>query len=741
MPRDIPVGNGQMLVNYDHHYQLRDLYFPHVGQENHAGGGPCRFGVWADVPGGGKGKERRRQRIAWTPDGWQIDIGYIPDTLTTDVQMAHADFKLRMHCSDSVDFHRNLLVRRIVVINEDDHPRTVRLYHHNDFHMFGTKVGDTAYFDPQLRMMVHYRAKRYVMVGFFSDGELRLDEYATGNSGYGGAEGTWRDAEDGVLGGNPIAQGAVDSTIGIHVDLPPASQDGGRKTLYLLIGCGREHDDLVELHRFVHRTGPQGVINRTGAYWQLWSWANNWDFADLPESIIELFRRSLLVLRTQIDNSGAIIAANDSDIMQFSRDTYSYMWPRDGALVAHALDLAGYPEVTRRFYFLSSQLISEGGYFLHKYNPDGSPASSWHPWVTAGRTQLPIQEDETALVLWALWQHYFRYRDIEFVRPLWMKLIQPAAEFMTRFRDPALGLPLPSYDLWEERWGIHAFTVGSVFGGLLAARNFAICFGDDVLAERYGQAAEEVRAGFKKHMWSEDHGRYLRRIEPVETDRISQLIDLATSGRDPRTANGFTEDTVELYRDPVIDCSLFGIYKFQLLDPADPRVEATMDAVEKRLRVRTPVGGYARYEEDNYHRVTDNVADVPGNPWYICTLWMADWKISRAKTVQQLHEALPIVQWVVDHALPSGVLAEQVHPQTNAPLSVSPLTWSQGTVVGVVVDYLEKLAELGKADSDRGPHYRLRGRGQTRVSDSVIIDKFEAISMRDPDLPGGREQL
>ena len=51
MPRDIPVGNGRMLVTFDQHYQIRDLYFPHVGQENHAGGGPCRFGIYADVPG------------------------------------------------------------------------------------------------------------------------------------------------------------------------------------------------------------------------------------------------------------------------------------------------------------------------------------------------------------------------------------------------------------------------------------------------------------------------------------------------------------------------------------------------------------------------------------------------------------------------------------------------------------------------------------------------------------------
>jgi hypothetical protein len=57
-------------------------------------------------------------------------------------------------------------------------------------------VGDTAYFDPELKSIVHYRNKRYIMVTFFTMGEpasaefaspvlmQRIDEYATGTSGF-----------------------------------------------------------------------------------------------------------------------------------------------------------------------------------------------------------------------------------------------------------------------------------------------------------------------------------------------------------------------------------------------------------------------------------------------------------------------------------------------------------------------------------------------------------------------------
>ena len=49
MPRDLAISNGRLLVMFDRHYQIRDIYFPHVGKENHANGHPFRFGVWVEA--------------------------------------------------------------------------------------------------------------------------------------------------------------------------------------------------------------------------------------------------------------------------------------------------------------------------------------------------------------------------------------------------------------------------------------------------------------------------------------------------------------------------------------------------------------------------------------------------------------------------------------------------------------------------------------------------------------------
>jgi GH15 family glucan-1,4-alpha-glucosidase len=385
----------------------------------------------------------------------------------------------------------------------------------------------------------------------------------------------------------------------------------------------------------------------------------------LPQSVAKLYRRSLLVLNTQVDAGGGILAANDSDVVMFNRDTYSYIWPRDGALVANALDVAGYPEIAQRFYEFAARTISKEGYFLHKYNPDGTLASSWHPWQENGLHQLPIQEDETALVIWALWNHFVIYRDIEFIKPFYRPLIKNAAEFMCSYRDKETGLPDASYDLWEERRGMLSFTTGTVFGGLTAASLFCTVFGEDELADHYQQVSSEIRDAASKHLWRPELNRFCRMIS--------------------------RDDEGSLIYDDTCDASLWGLFAFGLYDADDDRIIATVDALREKLWLKTEVGGLARYEGDYYHQVDKR---FPGNPWFICTLWLADHLAGIATNEKELDEPLKILEWVAEHALPSGILAEQVHPVTGKPLSVSPLTWSHATFVASTRRIMRKMSRI-----------------------------------------------
>jgi glucoamylase len=674
MPRDIPLSNGSLIVAFDQNYQIRDLYWPHVGQENHALGHPFRTGVWVEG------------QFCWFDDGkWQTSLKYQPESLVSDVMLEHPELKVAIQCADIVDFHEDLFIRHMEVTNLESRDREIRLFFHHDFYIAGNDIGDTAYYEPERRAIFHYKGNYwFMMTGAICTDDNQpgpgwetaqdtypglvagIHQWACGQKAIHNLQGTWRDAEDGHLQGGVVAHGSVDSTIGFNLHI----KAGGTCTLFCWMAVSSNFENVTMINRMVRQRGPRVFIDRTAAFWRLWLQVHMPEMDELSPQVVTQYKRSLLTIRTQIDEGGAILAANDSDISSDARDTYSYMWPRDGALVSHALNKAGYLDIPRAFFQFCDRVHSREGYLLHKYNPDGSLASSWLPWAEDGEKNLPIQEDETSLVLWALWEHFSRYGDVSFIKPLYRSLICPMADFIAGYRDNESGLPLPSYDLWEERRGILSWTAASTWGGLTAAAQFAKAFGETSRAEKYLQAALEIKNGADAHLWQPTLNRFVRMVNRKE------------------------DGSWEI--DPTIDASLVGYWQFGMYAPDDPKIVSTMQAIQQQLWVKTDVGGLARYTNDYYHQVSQDIANVPGNPWFICTLWLAEWYALVAKQTADLKQALALLEWVAGHALPSGILAEQVDPYTGQPLSVSPLTWSHAAYVSTVLTYLQRTKQLSE---------------------------------------------
>ncbi len=253
--------------------------------------------------------------------------------------------------------------------------------------------------------------------------------------------------------------------------------------------------------------------------------------------------------------------------------------------------------------------------------------------------------------------------DVDYLRGVYKSLIEPAADFLASFRDEATGLPEMCWDLWEERRGVHTFTAASVWAGLMAAARFADIFGDADRSRRYLRSAEEIRHAIDKHLYSPEDKRFLRSVA-LEDGRVVP--------------------------DRTIDVSVIGLLICGFLGPEDPRLRETMKNLEDTLWVRTPVGGVARYQRDNYYQVSGDLENVPGNPWFLCTMWLAQWRISCAQNLADLDGAVDLLRWCIRHALPSGVMAEQINPYNGAPISVSPLTWSHATYVSTVCQLRDK---------------------------------------------------
>lgn len=648
--KSVALGNGQMLILLDERGQVRDFFFPYVGLENHMGGHFVhRVGVWVN------------NMFYWFSDStWNISVNCAGDTLSSSIIAENSTLQVKLEFQDVIYNEKCIFLRQIKVTNMAHEDRDIRLFISHEFEIMESHRGDTAYYDPIGKTMIHYKGRRVFLINTRVDGK-GFEQFSTGHFGFLGKEGTFRDAEDGELSGNPIQHGRVDSVIGVNLSLAKEEE----KTVFYWIAAATSIRQAQELDEYIIRKTPEHILQTTQDYWHAWISKENFEYCEMDPKIKSLFQKSLLIIRTHMDNNGSILASGDSDMLHHGYDTYSYMWPRDGALVTIAMIKAGYLNTSKRFFEFCNDVLTQDGYLMHKYRPDGSLGSSWHAWTREGKVTLPIQEDETALVVCALWKYYDASKDLEFIESVYATLIEATCSFMMKYTDTVTGLPLPSYDLWEEKYGTHTFTCGTVYAAFKAAAEFAKILGKKEEEDVYVQYAEKLRAAVIDHLYLPEH-TFVKMVNKRGEEKVyDTTLDMS---------------------------SFYGIYKFGLLPLDDEKVEAMVEQIESRLRAPGDVDGYVRFENDSYFF---SGKGAPGNPWFITTLWLAQYYIAKAKSPEDLKKPYEWIEWTNKHALNSGVLSEQLSPFTGQKLSATPLTWSHAEFVVTVMEYIEKQQELG----------------------------------------------
>ena len=650
MPKSLVLGNGNMLLCFDNKARVRDFYYHYVGLENHAGSGCVhRIGIMIDGD------------FSWIEEAaWKVTMDYQTDSLVSKVEMVNKELGIKLDFKDTVYNEKCIFLRNVTISNLWDEKRKIKLFFHQQFRIYDTERRDTGYYDPEEEVIIHYEGRRVFIVGG-RQGNTSFDDYCIGNYGIEGKIGTWKDAEDGELEKNPIEHGPVDSVIAFTFEI----EGHKKKVVDYWISAAKILAEARKLHQYVLTRTANHLLESTEDYWSAWVNKNNLDFKDMNKESVDLFKKSLLIIRTHIGNEGGIIASADSDMLQYGRDTYAYVWPRDGAFVALSLIKAKYHTIPRKFFEFCNDVISEEGDFFHKYRSDKSVGSSWHPWSKEGKKQLAIQEDETALIIFSLWEYYQASLNIEFIESVYNSLIKKAAEFMYHYRDKRTGLPKESYDPWEQKYGISTFTCSTVYGGLLAASKFAKVLGKEEDAKKYLHEAEEIKSLTVKYLYNSDNGYFYNRIMPN------------------KEGFGF-DNTIDI-------SSFFGLFYFDILDINDTMLDDVFDVVERELFCKTKVGGVMRYVGDEYHRVDD---DAPGNPWIITTLWVAQYRIKKAKTLDALEEVKKTFEWVSAQTTNAGLLPEQISSDKGEHLSAAPLTWSHAEYVTTVMQYLERKKEL-----------------------------------------------
>jgi len=641
-------GNGRILICEDEKGIIRDVYFPYVGLENH--GYAIRTGI-CDLDQGPK-------RCSWF-DSWNVEQKYkssfkdrfcagsfpplgvegsdescVIHGLVSNIGetvFENPGMGLKVMVWDAVHPSLNYLCRVFEIQNQSTRVRNLRLFSNQNYRILENNIGETAVIDGDV--LIHYKRNRYLLHA----SKPQFDQFAVGTAQWHGLEGTWKDMEkDGVLSGNVVAHGSVDSTLGWTLkDIEP----GEARTVQFWIVLGKNYQNVISAHKIMKGSGSSAFFHIVFNFWnsfveRISVLPEHEKVALLSQKVRDTFYRSLIAVVAHMDMNGSVVASSDSQIKQFGADLYTYCWPRDAAWACIALDRARHGHLSNEIFNFFTKTITRRGYFLHKYTPAGDFGSTWHP--------VPmIQIDETGLPLCAVYHNWLTSRNVWVTSRYFGSLVSPAANYLAGSLDPKTGLPRSSFDLWEERKGVHTYSACTVYGGLSGSSKLAGALGNDDEFERWTEAANRVKSGILEHLYDDQLGRFKRSLD-----------------------------------DTALDSSLFAVWYFGILPPEDERVVRTMKAIEEDLQ--RPSGGIARYLHDTYQGYM--------NSWIICTLWLAQWHIAMGN----LDRASELISWCADHAHPTGLMPEQVADDGTF-RSVLPLMWSHAAFILAVLEYLAAL--------------------------------------------------
>lgn len=643
MARPIVLSNGELHVGLNKFGEVHDFYFPYVGLENHAAGHSLRhhIGVWVDGA------------ISWLDEGeWDLTFSYPHDALIGHIVAKNDSLGVLLEFDDAVDAEFSAFIRNVHIVNTRGSSRDVRLFFHQAFAIGDSRSNtDTAQYLPDVHGVLHYRGRRAFIISGQNENSNWFDQYTVGLFDIEGHEGTYRDADDGELSECPVEHGRVDSTLRFKVQISAHSS----ARVHYWIACGTSVREALYIHKQITNQTVHDRLDKTAKWWRDWLKPAVKVANKIDEAHRGTFLKSVMVIKSHIDKRGAVIASTDSAMLNYWRDAYAYCWPRDGAYVLWPLIRMGYKDEPYRFFEFCRRALAPGGYLLHKYRADGALGSSWHPYVHAhGEVAPPIQEDETALVLFVFSQFYHMHDDDGLLKEFYEPMVVPMANFLSSFIDARTGLPKPSYDLWEEIYMTTTYTTAVTHAALHAAADLAETRGDSDNAVKWRAAADDIREAAVRLLYNTDRNALYKGITIDAEGKIAH------------------DDTYDV-------SSTFGAFMYGLFPVQGEQISQSVATGLTLFGVNDDAPGFPRYENDSYRRAHD---DIQGNLWFVTSLWMAQYYLEVGKK----DDAKKVLDWVRDCAWSTGVLTEQIDPVTGEEVSVSPLCWSQAEYVSTLLD-------------------------------------------------------
>jgi glucoamylase len=460
-----------------------------------------------------------------------------------------------------------------------------------------------------------------------------------------------------------------------EVDLRSA---GG--SFVLALGFGRSEAEAGQRVLASLGSGYTACRSLFLAEWQ------QWQRSLLPLEQVEpeeraLYRASTAVLRTHEDKRfrGGMIASlsipwgfakGDDDL-----GGYHLVWPRDLVEVAGGLLATGAKADVLRVLEYVQVTQEADGHWPQNMWLDGTP---YWPGVQMDETAFPILLLDLAQREGVL--------DGKGEARFW-PMCRRAASFLV------CNGPVTQQDRWEEDPGYSPFTLAVEIAALVAAADLADRVGEPDVAGYLRETADAWNEGIER--WT-----YV-----VGTDLATQLgiegyyvrIAPPEAAEAPSPASGFVpikNRPPDQSTEPaahIISPDALALVRFGLRDPEDPRILATVQAIDSLLRVDTPSGpAWHRYNDDGYGEHSDGSpfdGTGMGRAWPLLTGERAHYELARGRT----KEAGALLRTLAAFADEGGMIPEQVWDAPDIPEkelsfgrpsgSAMPLAWAHAEYV------------------------------------------------------------
>lgn len=378
-------------------------------------------------------------------------------------------------------------------------------------------------------------------------------------------------------------------------------------------------------------------------------------------------RRSAGVLRLLTHRrTGGIVAAPTTSLPETLGGErnwdYRFTWLRDAALTLHALIDAGYaPESLAWREWLLRAVAGDPAEVQIMYGVDGSrhlPEREL-PHLPGYAASLPVrigngavtqhQSDVLGEVMMAL--EAARHAGIRETQFSWALQRELTKELARTWRRPDRGI-------WEVRGPEREFTHSRVMVWVALDRAVRAVeeFGFDGPVETWKRTRDQVRRQVLRHGYNRQLGHFTQYYGSVHTD--AALLQIPLTG---------------------------------FLDYQDPRVLATVEAIEQELMVD---GLLLRYRTEYG---TDGLAGTE-HPFLACSFWLAEY-YSRAG---RLDDAAKLLDRLSGTSNDLGLFAEEYDPASQLLIGNFPQAFSHLAQVRAALAYREELAR--QEEAERAPH-------------------------------------